>query len=42
MHLFVKSSQNRIKPSVKVKTYASQTANTNVEHKTKSNAYARV
>ena len=31
MHVFIKSSQNRLKPSVKIKTYVSQTANTNVE-----------
>ena len=31
MHLVVETSQNRIKPSVRVKTYAFQTANTNVE-----------
>ena len=31
MHLFIKSFQNCIKPSVKIKTYATKTANTNVE-----------
>ena len=33
MYLFINSSQNRIKPSVEVKIFAFQTANTRAEHK---------